>query len=266
VTIAPTAALTSESLARMSRRRLTIELLGCAVVYFVYDWVRDVVAGSETAAQRNASHVVAAERMLGVFHEAWLQGEVVRHRLVVQIADGYYGWIHFAVPIVVAAALLWRGDRAQWVRWRTIFFILCAFGLVGFRLFPVAPPRLLPAHFGFVDTMSMIGGPGIRPASASDVGNAFAAMPSLHAGWSLWSACVVWSLTRDRVWRGLTALHVALTVVVIAVTGNHYVLDAVVGWCCVGLAILVYDTAARYAHVRATFSDAHHATGRVGSP
>jgi hypothetical protein len=252
----------------MPKRRLAAEVVGCARAYMIYDRLRDLAQGSSTTAQRDAAHVVAVERVLGLFHEARLQSVVVRHRLVTQLADGYYGWIHFAVPIVVAVFLLWKGGHLNWVRWRSTFFLMCALGLAGFWLFPVAPPRFLPSHFGFVDTMTTIGGPGIRPQSASDVGNAYAAMPSLHAGWSLWSACVVWSMTRDRLLRGISALHVVLTTLVIMLTANHYLLDAVAGWCCLGVAWFFYEATSRTRIVgfEAGVAADHHATGRVGSP
>jgi hypothetical protein len=208
------------------------------VVYYSYDTARDAVAGSPHRARADAGRIVDLERALHLFHEHSVQHAVLAHRSIVWLADGYYGWIHFAVPIAVAAALLLVGDARRWTRWRNTFWLLCALALIGFWLFPLAPPRLLPGG-GFVDTMVAVGGPGISARSASAVGNAFAAMPSLHAGWSLWACSATWSLTRRPIVRALALLDPLLTLGVIVATANHYLLDAVAGWAAIALAFVL---------------------------
>jgi hypothetical protein len=223
---------------RLGRARRLAEAALFVAVYLSYDTARNLVAGSPRAAFHNARSVIGLERGLHLYHEAAVQRVLVGHRGFVWLLDGYYGWVHFAVPIVVAIALLASGDARRWLRWRNTFWLLCGLALVGFWLFPLAPPRLVPGG-GFVDTMLTVGGPGISTRSAASVGNAFAAMPSLHAGWSLWAAGAAMPLVRRRWARGVLLLHPAITVVVIVVTANHYVVDALAGWACHGHAYLV---------------------------
>ncbi|KPC93344.1 membrane protein, partial [Streptomyces sp. NRRL F-6602] len=100
---------------------------------------------------------------------------------------------------------------------------------LGFWLYPLAPPRLMP-ELGFVDTVH-----GVQDFSRPDYGsltaftNQYAAMPSLHFGWSLWCGVVVVALA-PRLWMKLLGLlHPFFTVCAIVGTANHWVLDAVGG-------------------------------------
>jgi hypothetical protein len=93
---------------------------------------------------------------------------------------------------------------------------------------------------GFVDTVVSFhtwgswGSSGIDSAS-----NQFAAMPSLHIGWSLWCAIVVARLAHRRWVRLAAAVYPLATLFVIVGTANHFVLDAVGGAVAVGLGFLV---------------------------
>ncbi|MEM9515160.1 MAG: phosphatase PAP2 family protein, partial [Actinomycetota bacterium] len=96
--------------------------------------------------------------------------------------------------------------------------------------------------FGFVDTIKVYGGPWAFDSEAvASISNQYAAMPSMHIGWSTWSALAVWPLLRKRWLKALVLLYPAATLFCIVVTGNHYWIDglgglvafaigAVVGW------------------------------------
>src|SRR5262249_42942981 len=74
--------------------------------------------------------------------------------------------------------------------------------------------------------------PGGQPSAAAvrAYGNLFAAMPSLHVGWSTWSLLAVWPLLR-RTWaKVLWVLYPVSIFFCIVVTANHWILDAVGGW------------------------------------
>lgn len=210
-------------------RRWLTELGVLAVFYLTYDMARNAVTGSFADASRNAQQIISLERHLGMFHEWAVQQLIIDHRLLVQIINSWYGWVHFAVPMVTIVLLLWRNpDRAR--TWRNTFVALCALGLIGFKFYPLLPPRLLPEHYGFVDTMVQIGGPFIKPQAAADVGNAYAAMPSLHAGWSMWCTLALFPVVRNRAVRVGLVLYPFITAFVIMATANHYALDFVAGW------------------------------------
>jgi hypothetical protein len=206
-----------------------------AVVYLVYGRVRMLVEGASWLAARNAYDVIALERRLGIFHEAAVQRVFIHHLTVMKAWDVYYGFVHFGVPLLALAVLL-RGDRIRYRRFRNTFWFLCGLGLVGFIVYPLMPPRFLPGHYGFVDSMNVIGGPFIKQQTATQVANAYAAMPSLHGGWSLWCACALVPAVRSRWAKVLAALHPVVQLFAIVITGNHYWIDAVVGWLCLAVA------------------------------
>ena len=70
--------------------------------------------------------------------------------------------------------------------------------------------------------------------------NQYAAMPSLHFGWSSWCAFVLWPAARDRVWlRVLLVAYPLATLFAIIVTANHFWLDAVGGALVLGVGYAV---------------------------
>src|SRR3954466_14084715 len=66
---------------------------------------------------------------------------------------------------------------------RHMFMIAMGFALVGYVVFPAAPPRLLP-EWGFTDTVSdFVGQAGSNTASV--LYNPYAAVPSMHVAFAL---------------------------------------------------------------------------------
>ena len=76
-------------------------------------------------------------------------------------------------------------------------------------------------------------------ASRAAFGNLFAAMPSLHVGWSTWSALAILPVLRRRGLQALVLLYPLITAFAIVVTANHWILDAVGGWVALGLAWVI---------------------------
>ena len=110
----------------------------------------------------------------------------------------------------------------------------------------------MPARYGFVDTAADFFnfGPQVRVhldaersavgrSRSATYGNLFAAMPSLHVGWSTWSALAVLAAAAPhRGRRSLWALYPVSIFFCIVVTANHWILDAVGGWVVLGLGYL----------------------------
>jgi membrane-associated phospholipid phosphatase len=95
-------------------------------------------------------------------------------------------------------------------------------------------------EFGFVDTVAVYGGwASFGSEEMAAVSNQYAAMPSMHIGWSTWCALVLAPLMRRRWLRALAIAYPALTLFCIMVTGNHYWIDGVGGLVCLGAGYLV---------------------------
>jgi membrane-associated phospholipid phosphatase len=138
--------------------------------------------------------------------------------------------------------MMYRTAPVRYVRWRNTLFFMLAFGLIGFWLYPLTPPRLMPNSYDFVDTTAEyfnfgpqrpidVGADGVPTSVTGEAfGNLYAAMPSLHVGWSTWSALALLPFVRRRWLKVLVALYPFATIFAIVVTGNHWILDAVGGW------------------------------------
>jgi len=211
------------------------------VFYSIYTLIRDLWAsnGGKGEAERNARWIIDAERDIHVFYEQNIQHASLGWNVFLEFWNTWYGTAHFIAVIGVLVYLFWRHPQ-RYPLWRNTFAIMNLLALVGFSAFPLAPPRLLPASFHFIDTLQAYGGPwNFSTGPAAQASNQFAAMPSMHTGWSTW--CVLALLPLVRPWWGKVLLfaYPAATVYCIVVTGNHYFLDAAGGLVALGLAYLL---------------------------
>ncbi|MBU7599304.1 phosphatase PAP2 family protein [Streptomyces sp. P38-E01] len=211
-----------------SRPHLMLELLLIRVGYFAYSWVRSLAPDSREIAEGHGQQILDLEQALHLDWELWINEVVARTAWLESSMNFYYGAFHFLVPVSVLAWLYLR--RPPTYRWaRNALCYATLLGLVGFLLYPLAPPRLMPDH-NYVDT---INGPQDFDDPSfgvlTGVSNQYAAMPSLHVGWSLWAGIV---LVRASPWlwaRLLGWMYPLLTTVVVMGTANHYLLDAAGG-------------------------------------
>jgi hypothetical protein len=228
-------------LTKRIRHGWIIETLVGIGIYFLYDTLRDAASGSGREALRHARDVVDAEKLLGIYQEHRIQQWFIDWHPFISFWNIYYGTIHFVMP-VVALVVLYHSFPVRYVRWRNTLLFMLGFGLIGFFLYPLTPPRLMPSSYGFVDTAAEFFnfGPQQRivlnaagePSSAAKAafGNLYAAMPSLHAGWSTWTAFALVPALRRRWLQVLVCLYPVATLFAITVTANHWILDAVGGW------------------------------------
>ncbi|MFI6853222.1 phosphatase PAP2 family protein [Streptomyces sp. NPDC050416] len=222
----------------LTRPNLLLELLLLRVTYAAYAQVRLAATGGSNSAGRaeaeeNGRQILGLERALHIDVEHWANHTVVTIGWLRDFCDFYYVSLHFIAPLTVLAVLYWRRPADyRWARSALGFTTLLA--LIGFWLYPLAPPRLMPT-LGFVDTVH-----GVQDFSQPDYGtltsltNQYAAMPSLHFGWSLWCGVVIAVLARRWWIKALGALHPLFTLSAIVATGNHWVLDAAGGAVVVG--------------------------------
>lgn len=207
------------------------ELAYIVAFYGVYSFIRNQF-GSESVspeeAFRNAEIVRTIERALGSYHEETIQEWFLDLDWFIVAWNIFYGTFHF---VVTAFCIVWLFRRfpERYVKYRTTLACTTALALIGFATFPLMPPRLIP-QWGFVDTLKDYGGLWSFDSGAMQkVSNQYAAMPSLHFGWSAWCALVLVPTVRNPVLKALAASYPALTLFAIVVTGNHFWLDAAGG-------------------------------------
>jgi hypothetical protein len=207
------------------------EVLLLGVVYLMYDGVRLLVAAGHSEAFANAHHVLGLERTLRLAHEQSINHTVSASPVLGVTLSYSYATLHYLItPIVLV--WLWHARPERYRGARTTLVTATLLGLIGFWLFPTAPPRMMP---GFIDTLAKYhdwgwwGGAASAPKGLGGLTNEFAAMPSLHVGWAVWCG---WQVARNtsRWWlRTLGAAYPVFIVTVVIGTANHYLADAVAG-------------------------------------
>jgi hypothetical protein len=245
------------------------EVLFGVAVYAIYSVVRNrfgSAGGDPGPAYGHARSIIDLEQALHLYVEPRLQQwylDLPGHGLI-RGWNVYYGLAHFLVTFV-ALVWLFRRDPLRYPLWRNTLALTTCVAVVGFAAYSLMPPRLLddPGEFGacrlyaptaaataepgdlsapgcdrygYVDTVARYGGwISFGNEGMKDVSNQYAAMPSMHIGWSTWSALVLVPMLRRRWARVLAGLYPVITLLCIVVTANHYWIDGVGGLACLAV-------------------------------
>ncbi|AEW93708.1 MULTISPECIES: phosphatase PAP2 family protein [Streptomycetaceae] len=219
---------------RPRRPRLWFEILLIGISYWVYSLVRNAVPEQERSAMRHADQIWHIEHVLGIAVEQHINHAVNSVTWLIVGMNYYYATLHFVMTIGVLV-WLFRRHPGRYASARLTIFATTGFALVGFYFFPLAPPRLMH-HARFVDTVAVHHTWGsMASGDLAHVSNQFAAMPSMHIGWSLWCGITIATLARPVWVRVLGLLYPVTTLVVIISTANHFWLDAIGGVLCLGV-------------------------------
>ena len=216
-------------------------VLSLWVAYSLSRLFADANMGPALARARDLLHI---ERNLGIHWEMPLNRLFIDNEAIGLIGSYWYATLHY---IVTGAVLLWlyRLGRHSYVPARRALAVATILGLVAYLLMPTAPPRFIQ---GYVDVLSLHAADGWWGADASaprglgGLTNELAAFPSLHAGWALWVAISVQRHARWHWLKGLAWAYAAGTAIVIVGTGNHWVIDVIVGWLVVVAGFLAAET------------------------
>lgn len=208
-------------------------------------------------ALHNARQVAGFEHDHGFFvepaaqtffeHAHHLFGFVLTWPDVVAIANNVYAFCHIFVTLAVALWIYLR-HRHRFAFLRNVILFTNVLALVGYELYPMAPPRLTTGliydhHvFAFQDTMRHVLGTGTL--NGTPIGyNPLSAMPSLHVAWAIIIGTSLVLLARNPLLRILGALYPLLMAFSVVITANHYVMDALGALLAVllatGLALLI---------------------------
>lgn len=235
------------------------ELLLAGAFYFVYSQVRNLFgAGPEShhIAFEHARDIIRIEEAMGLWFEPDLQRwylALPAHGLI-KFWNIFYGTAHFIVTIWVLVTAFRRApQRYRFIR--TMLAGTTALALIGFASFTLMPPRLLgedsiygaclnrgpDCHgYGLVDTIDRWGGLWtFGKGGMAAISNQYAAMPSLHIGWSTWCAITMVLVIGSGRKRWLWFLYPTATFFCILVTANHYWLDAFFGLVALGAGALL---------------------------
>ena len=238
-------------------------------VYAIYSVVRNrfgSASGDPGPAFEHARSIIDLQESLHLYFEADFQQwylDLPGNGLI-RLWNVYYGLAHFLVTFV-ALVWLFRADPRRYPVWRNTLALTTSVAVIGFAAYSLMPPRLLDDpgeygacqlyapeaaaaaepgaltapgcdRYGYVDTIARYGGwISFGNEGMKEVSNQYAAMPSMHIGWSAWSAFVLVPLLRRRWAKVLAAAYPAITLVCIVVTANHYWIDGVGGLICLAV-------------------------------
>jgi PAP2 superfamily len=238
---------------RPTRVRLALipaahELGLVAGLYSIWRLARKLPLATTNGAIERARQIDQLQGWLHLPTELSLQHFVLRHEWQGRLLNYYYAVAHVPALIMFMVWLFVR-HRDAYGRWRNALAMLTGFCMI-VRFVRVAPPRFLP-DLGYIDLATRFGMSVYGPVGTG-VSDQFAAMPSIHVGWAAVVSFGVVAVSESR-WRWVFLLHVGLTSLAVAATGNHWWLDGIVAILLLGLALTI-DTRVRRLVTRTSLS------------
>jgi membrane-associated phospholipid phosphatase len=195
--------------------------------YGAYQVARGAADQSVDQAYDNGRRIIDLQRSLGSMIELPLQHAVEASSFLVQATSYTYWLSQFAV---VGFALLWVYFRAheRFIRFRNTLILANLIGLVGYVVFPTAPPRMFP-EAGFTDTLARHSTVTHESTIVEFAANPYAAMPSLHSADALIVGVVMALAVRSRWAKALWLAWPVWVWISVMATGNHFWLDIAAG-------------------------------------
>lgn len=211
--------------------------------YATYQLVRGAADGRATAAFQHARELISTERTLHVFVEPSIQAWASGSHFVMTVCS----WIYVNAQVSIslgALVFLYVFHNRSFYFVRNMLIVGMALALIGYIVFPTAPPRFLP-EWGFTDTVSDITGVRATSAGVDTFFNPYAAVPSMHVSFALMIGLPLARLVRWRIARWFWTLYPLLITFVIVATANHFIFDAVLGAVTAGIAGYAADRLGR---------------------
>ena len=218
--------------------RLVGDWLPLLILLSAYDFTRG--AADSLGIGVHVHTMIDFDRFLffGTTPTEWLQAHVNDPRVVnwLDVAFTLIYTSYFIVPFTVAG-LLWARDRLEFVRFSRRIVTVSAAAIVTYIAFPAAPPWMA-ADMGLLhgvarttpDGWQVTGGRTVELFSEGQAtANPVAAVPSLHAAFTMLVALCLWPRVR-RSLRPLLLLYPLAMGLTLMATGEHYFFDVLLGW------------------------------------
>lgn len=240
---------------RRRLRRVLADWLPFGAILFAYDLLRGY------ADSFFAAHVLpqlrADELMFGgTAPTVWLQQRLWDRPTSLDWVD-YAAWgvylTHFFGTFTMAAAL-WLFAPHLFRRYIATVSAIAVAGFATYALFPAAPPWMASrdGHLEHVDRIARFVSRGVPIdffgalwEKGERYANDVAAVPSLHAAYSMLIALFLWRVVRGRWWRLLLAAYPVAMGLALVYLGEHYVSDILLGWLYAAGALALVDLVAR---------------------
>jgi hypothetical protein len=240
-------------------RRLIKDWVPIIVALLAYDLLRGIADGNAFPIHWSAP--VHADEVLGLGQVPTIRLQdalyTPGHLHFWDYAAFSFWFSHFFATLLVAVAI-WL-YRYEWFhRFAACIVVLAGLGLVTYVVFPAAPPWLAADH-GYIDhtyriTHAVVNNLPVPKAGAmfqkgTDWGNDVAAVPSLHAGYTMLICLFLWPRLNPR-WRPLLAAYPIGMGLSLIYLGEHYLIDILLGWAYAAATILIVNWGAERLRVR----------------
>ena len=209
------------------KRQWVKEIIIFLLALGVYQVSRALAIGEAEDAFRHANQIIELEKMMGIFTEIPVQKFFLANQGLLKALNAFYIRAHLPVTILF---FVWMFNRRKefYPTVRNIFLIANGIAILFYIFYPCAPPRMMN-EIGFVDTLLEISGVDLYEGKLSNTFNQYAAVPSMHFGYSLFIGFVSFFLAPNLLIKILGIIYPIFVLIVIVATGNHFYLDAVIG-------------------------------------
>jgi membrane-associated phospholipid phosphatase len=259
-------------------RRLIKDWLPIIVALLAYDLLRGAADGDFFPIHWGAP--VHADKILGLGQVPTIRLQdalyTPGHLHFWDYAAFSFWFSHFFATLLVGVGI-WLYAYRWFHRFAACIVVLAALGLVTYVIFPAAPPWLAGGHGYLPHTYrinhAVVNNLPVPKAGAmfqkgTDWGNDVAAVPSLHAGYSMLICLFLWPRLNRR-WRPLLVAYPIGMGLSLIYLGEHYLIDILLGWAYAGATILIVNWGAeRLAERRAGRNDRlrHQTAATSGGP
>lgn len=203
------------------------EVLIFLAAFLFYQSSRALAIGDKETAFMHAYQVVDFEKWLGIFTEIPFQQWFLDRQGLLKGLNAFYIRAHLPITILFFVWLFNR-RKEHYPLIRNVFLIGNFIAIFFFIGFPCAPPRMLN-DLGFIDTLRDISKVDLYKGNLSKTFNQYAAVPSMHFGYSFLIGYVGFYLIPYYFVKVLAVLYPILVLTVIVATANHFWIDAILG-------------------------------------
>jgi membrane-associated phospholipid phosphatase len=198
-------------------------------VYYAYRLTRGYIDGPQGAAIAfdNARDLISLEQSMGLYFEPALHEFFREIEPLKDFANLLY--MNAQTSVVLTGLLfLYFAHNARFYFVRNMFLVSMGLALVGYVIFPTAPPRFFFAEYGFQDTVSQAVGAD-ETSSVNALFNPYAAVPSMHCAFAMMLGFTFMKIGKHRITRILWGIYPLVMFWCVVVTANHWWLDAAFG-------------------------------------
>jgi hypothetical protein len=206
------------------------------ILFQAYKMVRRTfIQRGEIVGYHHAEQIIHLQRRLHILIEPDIQQWVISHEWLIRKLNWYYAGFMWSFYVCCAIAIALAPERFRF--YRRVFILSMLYALPWYAIYPLAPPRFMP-QYGFIDTLQIFG-PNYFSGGGMVTANQYAAMPSMHIGWTTIGVMMLAAaIPYRRIGLIIGLTHLSIMTLTVMATANHYVLDAVGGWIIVGVSLL----------------------------